>query len=98
MSDKLLHGLEYGVLGILLYRAFRQTTRTMRSMGLAVICAVGFGITDEIHQWFVPNREADVWDLVADTLGVTLFILTWVFITEKLRMRQTLKGQEPVRD
>ena len=43
-------------------------TRTTQSIGLAIICVIAFGITDEMHQWFVPQRQADVWDLVADTL------------------------------
>ena len=91
LSDKLVHGVEYGILGILLYRAFRQTTRTFRSISLAIIYSVVFGISDEMHQWFIPNRQADLWDLLADTFGATFFILTWVFITKKYSLRQTLQ-------
>jgi len=91
MSDKLLHALEYGILGILLYRAFHQTTSEIGSIILSIICVVVFGISDEIHQWFVPNRQADTWDLLADTLGATLFILTWAFIAKKYSLRQTLQ-------
>jgi len=98
MSDKLLHGLEYGVLGILLYRAFHQTTRTLGSMSLAILCAVGFGISDEIHQWFVPHRQLDIWDLLADTLGASLFIMSWVFLTKKIRLYRRMKSGEPLQD
>jgi VanZ family protein len=83
LSDKMIHGVEYGILGILLYRAFRQITQPLGSIVLAVICAVGFGITDEIHQWFVPHRHADIWDVVADTAGATFFVCGWVFLTKK---------------
>lgn len=83
LNDKFLHGLEYGVLGILLYRAFRQFTHTAGSMALAILCVMVFGISDEIHQWFVPQRQADVWDLIADTIGAAFMILGWVAITEK---------------
>jgi len=92
MSDKLLHGLEYGMFGILLYRAFHQTIGSIGSISLAIVCAIAFGISDEIHQWFVPNRQADIFDLLADTLGATLFILTWVFLTKKIHVHQALKG------
>jgi len=85
LSDKLVHGIEYGILGILLFRAFRQMTQPIGSIGLAVICAVGFGITDEIHQWFVPHRHADIWDVLADTLGATIFVFGWVFLTKKYK-------------
>ena len=98
MSDKLLHGLEYGVLGILLYRAFHQTTRTLGSIILAIICVVGFGISDEIHQWFVPNRQLDIWDLLADTLGASIFIVLWVFLTKKISIYQRMKSEEPLQD
>jgi VanZ family protein len=91
LSDKLLHSLEYGILGILLYRAFHQTIRANRSIILSIICVVAFGISDEMHQWFVPNRQADLWDLLADTVGATFFILTWVFIKRKYSLRQTLQ-------
>lgn len=83
LSDKLVHGVEYGILGILLYRAFRLTTPTIYSISLAVICAMTFGISDEVHQWFVPHRQADMWDVVADALGATLFVFVWVFLFKK---------------
>lgn len=83
VSDKFLHACEYGVLGILLYRAFKHTTPNARNIGLAIICVLAFGISDEVHQWFVPQRQADVWDVVADTFGAAFLILGWVLITEK---------------
>ena len=87
LSDKFLHACEYGILGILLYRAFTQTTTKALSIGLSIICVIAFGISDEFHQWFVPQRQADVWDLVADTCGGAFLILGWVFFTEKWRIR-----------
>ena len=83
LSDKLVHAVEYGILGILLYRAFHQTTPTNKSISLAVIGALAFGISDEFHQWFVPHRQADTWDVVADTLGASCFIFLWVFLTKR---------------
>ena len=83
LSDKILHAFEYGILGILLYRAFKQMTQTTQSISLAIICVIAFGITDEMHQWFVPQRQADVWDLVADIVGAAFLILVWVMITEE---------------
>ena len=89
VSDKLVHAIEYGILGILLYRALYQRERTIGRIGLAIIGAVAFGISDEIHQWFVPQRHADIWDIVADSLGAAFFIFIWVFITEKFGLRNT---------
>ena len=83
LSDKLVHAVEYGILGILLFRAFHYNTRTIASISLAIICALAFGLSDEFHQWFVPHRQADLWDVLADTLGATSFIGAWVFLKKK---------------
>ena len=85
LSDKLVHGVEYGLLGILLYRALQHTSHTIGRMSLAIICAVGFGISDEIHQWFVPHRHADMWDVLADAVGAIVFIFVWVFLSKMYR-------------
>ncbi len=87
LSDKLVHAVEYGILAILVYRAVSPMKKTLGRTGLAFLFAVAFGISDEIHQWFVPQRHADIWDIVADALGAALFIVIWVFITEILRSR-----------
>lgn len=71
-GDKLLHGLEYAVFGALCYRAFRWgTTDPWRThaVALAVTAASAYGLTDEIHQWFVPYRESSWQDWLADTAG-----------------------------
>ena len=70
--DKVLHVTAYGIMGILFYRAY-QTLRLKDNikmlMLLSVISASLYGISDEIHQSFVPFREADVADVIADMIG-----------------------------
>lgn len=80
VSDKIWHAVEYGVLGILVYRAlFYAAGSRLRVIAfpLAILAASIFGLTDELHQWFVPNRQADAWDLFADTLGATAAVGLW---------------------
>jgi VanZ family protein len=36
------------------------------------LSAALFGLSDEIHQSFVPFRTADAWDVLADALGAAL--------------------------
>jgi VanZ family protein len=81
--DKVLHAVEYGILAVLLYRAIKNTVSTRWAMALAIISAMAYGITDEIHQWFVPHRQADARDLLANTIGATFLVVLWVMITEK---------------
>jgi len=70
--DKVLHFAAFALLGALFLRAF-YTTRFRHSLALMVILSVLFstlfGISDEIHQSFVPYRTADVMDVLADALG-----------------------------
>lgn len=70
--DKLVHFVEYGVLGFLVAHAcFRTWPRhhRLRTAALAVLVTVLWGWLDEIHQAFVPGRSSEALDLVADTLG-----------------------------
>ena len=59
-------------MGILFYRAY-QTLRIKDNiqvlMLLSVVSASLYGISDEIHQSFVPFRDAEVADVIADILG-----------------------------
>lgn len=80
IGDKGLHAIEYAVLGLLCYRAFRHAAgdgAARSALLLAVLASTGYGITDEIHQAFVPLREPDAWDVLADLLGSVLGASAW---------------------
>ena len=76
-TDKVVHLLVYLVLCALIYRAFtyqkKFTKLTSWSLAFAVLLTILFGLTDEFHQSFVPNRVSDVLDLTADSAGAFLF-------------------------
>jgi VanZ family protein len=75
--DKLVHASVWCVLGALFaLTAIRPGTR---SAVIAVAAAVVFGASDELHQSFVPGRDASLLDLLADTVGaiVGAFAVTW---------------------
>jgi VanZ family protein len=74
-SDKVLHVGEYAVLGGLCYRALCWgTNESWRNMAvpLAVLFASLYGMSDEIHQSFVPFRDSSWLDWVADTIGAAV--------------------------
>jgi VanZ family protein len=70
--DKMLHFVAYGVMGVLFYRAY-QTLRIRNHRQMLILLSIFsaslYGISDEIHQYFVPYREADIFDAVADIIG-----------------------------
>lgn len=73
MSDKAAHALLYSGLGFLVSRALAGGYRMTWSVALAAIVAVTlYGLSDETHQLFVPNREFDLKDLAADCTGASL--------------------------
>ena len=75
LNDKILHGIEYTILGILCFRAFKNGGSALspqRAFWLTIITTALFAVTDEFHQSFVPMRQADPLDLVADILGSTV--------------------------
>lgn len=80
ISDKVLHMCEYGALGALAYRACRHAAGPWVARHAVIVAAAGcaiYGLSDEVHQLFVPFREGDLLDLVADTTGALAGAWTW---------------------
>ncbi len=97
LGDKAHHMLAYGVFGILWYRAFRfagGTWSAVRAVLLAVVASALYGVTDEVHQYFVPMRHADVWDVAADAAGATVAALSceWWFTRQTVRPAASTDG------
>lgn len=66
-SDKIEHGLAFAALAILWQLAWPKVR------GLLIIAlSVSYGAFIELAQTFSPGRHADVWDLLADAVGVGL--------------------------
>lgn len=71
----LAHMVEYTVLGALAFlvvRSFRPAWPAMVVMVAAWTFAVLYGMSDEFHQSFVPNRDASWLDVGFDALGAAL--------------------------
>lgn len=67
-QDKLLHFLAYFVMGALAAHAIYPGSVKKR-FWWALFLASAYGASDEFHQSFVPGRDVDVLDWVADTAG-----------------------------
>ena len=74
-ADKVLHVGEYGILGYLVARALRNYGLTRKTLFIrAFALGVLYGISDEVHQMFVPHRCPSVMDILADGIGSSLGI------------------------
>ncbi|MDP6685722.1 MAG: VanZ family protein [Candidatus Omnitrophota bacterium] len=73
--DKILHVCEYMVFGFLAARAFKNSPKRRLSENfyiLAIAVSIVYGLSDEIHQFFIAGREFSVFDIIADGTGATL--------------------------
>lgn len=68
------HALEYAILAVLLYRALRRTGVVGHVGRWTWVLAALYAVSDEVHQLFVPGRQARVWDVLIDWLGAAMAI------------------------
>lgn len=73
--DKVVHAALFGVFLVLLVRAWGWNPRSVKSHArpliLAGLLAIGYGALTEVLQELTgAGRRGDVWDLVADAVGV----------------------------
>lgn len=90
-ADKLVHVFVYGTLGGLLALAAAKTKpwTALRVWLFAVGVSTVYGGTDELHQLFVPNRSADLRDLLADTVGAAVgAVITLAIVRRKPNVRR----------
>lgn len=72
-QDKIMHFTAYAILGILAMGSARmQASGGYRQAVAWRVCLLAglYGVSDELHQHFIPGRTADILDIVADLAGV----------------------------
>ena len=78
ISDKPAHAFGYLGFGLVIARALAgglPPRITLRQALLGLALASLYGITDELHQHFVPGRTADIADWYSDSIGAALGLL-----------------------
>ena len=89
--DKLLHIGEFGIFGLLLARAF-DSSLSVKKLSTLVTLTVSTGVIwallDEVHQMFVLGRNANVYDFLADALGVIIAQVIFIQVQQR-RLRST---------
>src|SRR5881628_1148966 len=88
---KCAHVTEYAILGLLFWRALRQPLRHESrpwrgsQARLAVLLVALYAASDELHQLFVPNRQASVLDVLLDTSGAAIGLLVFWGVGKALK-------------
>jgi VanZ family protein len=81
LSDKLLHVIEYAAFAVVASWGLSHLMAVPRAARWAALIGSLYGVTDELHQRFVPHRSADVADWAADTIGAVLgALLAWLVL------------------
>ena len=81
--DKLLHVIEYFLLGVLGYRAYKNKHKYITI--IISIFGIFFGCIDEIWQSFIPGRHPSYYDVIADSIGVILGVITLRMIKKQIK-------------
>ena len=93
LEDKILHFFAYLVYGITIQIALVNSNnyKSKRFIISVILIGSAFGLSDEIHQYFVKGRSAELLDLIADILGVIFSlsfknVILWIKVIIKRRL------------
>ena len=96
IDDKHEHFFFYGILGALTLRALARgewSRITRLTVVVASIISGLYGVSDEFHQRFVPGRDFEGLDMIADAAGATVAALAlwaWSIIRRPSDRRHVL--------
>ena len=68
--DKLIHLIEYFILGILAMKSFKKVN--LNSVIIVIIFGILFGSIDEFLQSFISGRFSSAFDVLADAIGTAI--------------------------
>ena len=73
-GDKFMHAILYGVMALLLNYGLKYKSYKLLgyNMQLGAIIVLTFAGLEEISQYWLPSRTCDLFDFVADVVGVVL--------------------------
>jgi len=93
--DKIMHAGVYAILAWLLFRALAAGRGPIRIQAwpLAVVLAFLYGVSDEVHQAFIPGRSCDTFDALADLFGGVLAWGAHISLFRRARERRKPPGR-----
>lgn len=87
---KIGHMGVFGILALLVWRALAMTTTWRRPWAWAILAAVLYAISDEIHQGVVSGRHASFVDIAIDTAGILIAVTLARLVGSR---RTTVRGR-----
>ena len=88
-EDKVYHFIEYSIFSFLLFLAFFEAKTDFFKKNVFLfssLIGIAYAYSDEFHQRFVPGRSYDLYDFLADCLGIILIqTVLWIYLGWKSR-------------
>lgn len=79
-QDIVYHGIAFLILAYFFARALKNTYNKITARQLVIITllfGMMYGVSDEFHQVFTPNRTASGFDVFVDSIGTFIGGLIW---------------------
>jgi len=95
---KSFHFVEYAILALLLFRAFRKMSSKIWDFKWAIFAggiAIGYGFLDELVQTFIPSRMGSLLDWLIDSGGV-IFALGMICLRNR-KINRTIPNESSVK-
>ena len=96
VSDKLKHFSAYGLLAFLLSLTlhFQDKYDYLRQHNflITVLIIAFYGFIDELHQAFIPGRNCEFLDWIADTLGAIFGVIITNFLIKPYTSSRKFSG------
>lgn len=86
------HFCEYALFGFLVFNLYFAIKDKLKPL-LSIVLSLGYAITDEIHQLFIPGRAFQLIDLAVDLGGIILGIaafFAFYYIINNIRNKKNL--------
>lgn len=79
--DKVIHLVEFAFLGFLLsFGYFMSMKSPLMVKAVLTICSgILLGGLDEFHQYFIPRRSIEFFDIIADAIGILIGLLLYYY-------------------
>ncbi len=87
--DKVIHIVEFAFLGLLLsFGYFMSLKSPLMVKAVLTICSgILLGGLDEFHQYFIPRRSVEFFDVIADATGILIGLFLYHYFS------RTVKGK-----
>jgi VanZ family protein len=85
--DKIVHFVMFFILGILLGIIGHIKHTRFNIKWLPFIAIIYGGVIEIVQQLFIPTRSGDVFDWVADTVGLIVGIVLFLYIPNKIKQK-----------